>query len=317
MLTKLFDIKTNILNIRDVFRFAAGTVQSYFLLRKLKPNALFLKGGFVCVPVAFSARLHNVPYITHDSDALPGLSNRIAARWARYHAVALPAEYYSYPQKTVRVVGVPVDERFRNYSPAEKAILRAKYGVPEKARVLLVTGGSNGARRLNEAVIAILPRLLKEIPDLYVLHQIGVGNDDQKRPLLKLADKVQNRVTFFDFSPELFHMSAIANAVVTRAGASAIADLANQQKACVVVPNPYLTGGHQLRNAEVYEDAKAAIIVREEQMLSSNAGNLYNSILSVLTNDSQQKELGKNLRKLVPEISAAAALSDLISKVAR
>ena len=97
LLTRLFDVKTNILNIRDVFRLLAGLVQSYFLFRKIQPDALLLKGGYVGVPVASAGRLHHVPYITHDSDALPGLSNRLAARWARYHATAMPAKYYSYP----------------------------------------------------------------------------------------------------------------------------------------------------------------------------------------------------------------------------
>lgn len=295
------------LNLRDLFRFIIGTVQSYFLIRRLKADALLLKGGFVCVPMAFAARLHHVPYITHDSDALPGLSNRIAARWARYHAVGMPAQYYSYPSETIRYVGVPVDSRFRAYSKAEQAILREKLGIPLDAPVLLVTGGSNGARRMNEGVIATLPALLKKYPKLYVLHQIGAGNEDQKKPL--------KRVHYFDFSHELFHMSAVADVVITRAGASAMADLGMQKKACIVVPNPFLTGGHQLHNARVYQEASAARIISEEELVD---GSILNAAVSELLDSRSLNQLLRlNLHGLLPKQPAAQALVELLIKVAR
>lgn len=306
---RLFDIKTNVLNIRDSFKLLAGLVQSYFLLRRLKPASVLLKGGFVCVPVAVAANAHKVPYVTHDSDALPGLSNRIAARWARYHATAMPAKYYSYPEQSIRVVGVPTDDRFRSYSAAEQKILKGKYGIAEDASVLLITGGSNGARRLNEACIAMMPQLLADIPKLHVLHQVGAGNDDQTKVL---PEALQKRVTFFDFSPELFHMSAIADVVIARAGASAIADFAAQGTACVIVPNPYLTGGHQLKNARVYADAHAAVIVQEADM----SDNLYQSVKELLQNHEMQAELSKNLHDLTPDTNAATALANLVLEVA-
>lgn len=313
-LTKLLDFKTNFLNLRDIFKLAAGLVQSYWLLRRLKANTLLLKGGFVCVPAAVAARAHGVPYITHDSDALPGLSNRLAARWARYHATAMPAQYYRYPRNSIRVVGVPTDTRFRAYSMAEQRILREKYGIPGKAPVLLVTGGSNGARRLNEAVINMLPELLTAYPDLRVLHQLGAGNDDQ---IASLAAEVKKRVTFFDFTSELFHMSAIADVIITRAGANTIADFAAQGSACIIVPNPYLTGGHQLKNAAVYADAKAGIIVSEAAMLSDGPDGLHRSVVTLLNNPEKRAELSKNLHALAPNESAAQALARILEEIAR
>ncbi|MGI9027625.1 MAG: UDP-N-acetylglucosamine--N-acetylmuramyl-(pentapeptide) pyrophosphoryl-undecaprenol N-acetylglucosamine transferase [Candidatus Saccharimonadales bacterium] len=311
-ITKFFDVKTNLLNIRDMFRMFAGLVQSYRLLKRLKPRALLLKGGFVCVPLAVAAQARHIPYITHDSDALPGLSNRIAARWARYHATAMPAQYYDYPPHSIQVVGVPTDNRFKAYSKAEQAILRGKYGIPANAPIILVTGGSNGARRLNEAVIAMLPRLLTDQPTLHVLHQIGAGNNDQSKAFPKeLAD----RVTFFDFTPELFHMSAIADVIITRAGATTIADFSAQGKACIIIPNPYLTGGHQLRNAQVYADAKAAVIV-QEPALTDDSDTLYKAAKQLLQNPAKRADLAKNLHSLTPNQSAAAVLAKLLLEIA-
>ncbi len=304
--TKLLDVKTNLLNIRDVFRLGAGLIQSYFLIKRLKADSLLLKGGFVCVPVALAARAHKVPYVTHDSDALPGLSNRIAARWATYHATAMPAKYYSYPQESIRVVGVPTDSRFRPYSQAEQAILREKYAIASDAQVILITGGSNGARRLNETFLATLPKLTQNVPNLFVLHQLGAGNEDQ---IKLLATDTKSHTKFFDFTNELFHMSAIADIVITRAGATAMADLGIQGKACVVVPNPFLAGGHQLKNAQVYAEAEAAVIVPEGE-----TETLYNAIEGLLQDPQRRAILAQNLHKLVPPKSAAISLAELLEE---
>lgn len=272
---------------------------------------MLLKGGFVCVPVAAAGRLHHVPYITHDSDALPGLSNRLAARWARYHATAMPAEYYNYPKKTIRVVGVPTDARFRQYTGKEQERIRADLKLPKSDPVLLITGGSNGARRLNEAVIGILPELLELHPRLRVLHQIGEGNDDQ---LKNVPEAVKKRTHFFSFSSELFHMSAIADVVIARAGASALADLAVQKKACIIVPNPYLTGGHQLKNATVYHDAGAAIVVSEDE-LKTDSGMLLRAIDTLLVDKTLRHRLADHMYALQGKRQPAADLAELLLEI--
>src|SRR5689334_19136294 len=91
---QLLDLKTMFKNVRDFFYFLAGIWQSYWLLKRLKPDGIFIKGGFVGVPVGLSAAMQKIPYITHDSDALPGLANRLISRWASAHAVGLPKDVY-------------------------------------------------------------------------------------------------------------------------------------------------------------------------------------------------------------------------------
>jgi UDP-N-acetylglucosamine--N-acetylmuramyl-(pentapeptide) pyrophosphoryl-undecaprenol N-acetylglucosamine transferase len=88
---RLFDVRANLLNLRDLFLFGVGLLQSLWLVKKINPDVVFLKGGFVGVPVGLSAALWHKPFVTHDSDALPGLANRIVSRWAKYHATGMPA----------------------------------------------------------------------------------------------------------------------------------------------------------------------------------------------------------------------------------
>jgi UDP-N-acetylglucosamine--N-acetylmuramyl-(pentapeptide) pyrophosphoryl-undecaprenol N-acetylglucosamine transferase len=104
---QVFDVVTLYKNLRDVIFVLIGLWQSFWLLGRLHPDVIFIKGGFVGVPVGLMAALRGIPYVTHDSDAVPGLANRIIARWARLHAVGLPKEVYAYPPAKTVTVGVP------------------------------------------------------------------------------------------------------------------------------------------------------------------------------------------------------------------
>jgi UDP-N-acetylglucosamine--N-acetylmuramyl-(pentapeptide) pyrophosphoryl-undecaprenol N-acetylglucosamine transferase len=310
---RLTDLKTIFLNIRDLFRLAVGTLQSVMLLRSVKADAALLKGGYVCVPVSLGAKLAGVPTITHDSDALPGLSNRFAARFATYHATAMPAKYYKYPKETVKSVGLPVDATFRAYTKDEQRFIREKYGIQQDATVVLITGGSNGARRLNQWCIEILPELLDKYVKLHIIHIYGEGNEDQFN---MLNHAYLRRITRMDFTSELFHCSAIADIIITRAGATTLAEFAAQSKACIVVPNPDLTGGHQLKNVVVYQDTDSIITVHERD-LKKSVQILCKQIISLIEDPGRRKELGKNLNQTLPKEPAAKEIAKLLLEIAQ
>ena len=174
-------------------------------------------------------------------------------------------------------------------------------------------GGSNGARRVNEAVINLLPQLMKDYPELYVFHQVGQGNEDQTATL---PPELTKRVTFFDFSSDIFHMSAIADVIITRAGASIMADLAQQKKACIVIPNPFLTGGHQMKNAQVFDEAGAALIVHESEMIKDPT-ILFSNITDLLNNSAKRTQLSENLHKLNPVQSPALSIAKILQEIAK
>lgn len=312
LIKQLLDVKSIALNIRDIFRVFSGVSKSIWLLRKIKPDAILLKGGFVCVPVAVAAHLNKIPYITHDSDALPGLSNRIAGKWAKIHATGMPAQYYKYPKDKVRAVGVPIGDEFRSYSPSELAEIKQRLGYKPTDLIMLVLGGSNGARRLNSAVVKILPSLLSSHKNLQVVQILGAGNNDQ---IENFPAHLKSRVTFLDFTNKLSDYSASADLVITRAGGTTMAEFAALGKACVMVPNPYLTGGHQLKNAQVYRDAHAALIV-EENAIAGSAHELSEAVDSLLNDPKKRAELASSLAKTAPERGAAAELAKLLIEVA-
>ena len=134
---QLFDVETLYKNLRDVVLVLVGIGQSYKLLGKLRPDIIFIKGGFVGVPVGLAAAMRGIPFVTHDSDALPGLANRVIARWAKVHAVALPKEVYAhyYPAGKTVTVGVPVSHNFHRVSASEDKDWRAEVGLPTSGKV--------------------------------------------------------------------------------------------------------------------------------------------------------------------------------------
>jgi UDP-N-acetylglucosamine--N-acetylmuramyl-(pentapeptide) pyrophosphoryl-undecaprenol N-acetylglucosamine transferase len=316
-LRQLLHLKTLALNIRDTFRTLRGFWQAVRLLRREKPAAVFIKGGFVGVPVGLAATVLRIPYVTHDSDAIPGLANRLIAPWARYHAVALPKELYQYqPDKTV-TVGVPVSTDFAPVDEKKQQRFKVEIGVKPEGRLLLVTGGGLGAQRINNALTSIAADMLQAVPDLSIVHTVGRVNETAIREAYdaNLPTPAQGRVKVLGYSTELFKYSGAADLIMTRAGATAIAEFAVQGRACLLVPNPYLTGGHQLKNAQALQEAKA-VAVLNEQALTKDAALVLSTLTGLLDDEQARRELAQNLHQFAHP-QAAAELAGLILKTAR
>jgi len=295
-LKQLLDFKTMAKNARDAVFVLIGLVQSFRLLREIRPDIIFIKGGFVGVPVGLAAALLRIPYVTHDSDALPGLANRIIAPWARKHTVALPREVYAYPANKTITVGVPLAHHYKPFSKKEVEAAREQLAVPVGGKMVLVTGGGLGAQRLNQAVAACLPELLDRYADLTVVHIAGRANEADLRQRYKKALPLpaQRRIIVKGFITNMHLYSGAADIVITRAGATSMAEFAAQKKACIVVPNPLLTGGHQLKNAQVLADRKAIRLVSEDKLrLDDHA--LMPSLVELLDNPALAAQLGARL----------------------
>lgn len=308
-LKQFLDVPTTLKNIRDFFYVIVGTYQSWHLLRELRPGVIFIKGGFVGVPVGLSAAWLHIPYITHDSDASPGLANRIIARWARRHAVALPASLYTYPADKTVMTGIPLQPGFEPVHAKLKARYRKELELPAKAKVLFVIGGGLGSQNVNDAVTSAVPHLLAEFPDLYVLHSVGRNNEMAVRAQYKkeLSPPQQGRVQVEGYINDVYRYSGAADVVVTRAGATNLAEFALQGKACIVVPSPFLAGGHQLKNADYLAEQQAAEVI-DEVALTDDPNRLAKRISALLRDPKRQNQLEARLATFAkPEATAELA----------
>jgi UDP-N-acetylglucosamine--N-acetylmuramyl-(pentapeptide) pyrophosphoryl-undecaprenol N-acetylglucosamine transferase len=311
-LKQLLDLPTMFKNARDFFYVIIGWFQSRKLLKRLQPDVVFVKGGFVGVPVGLAAAQLKIPYITHDSDSQPGLANRIIGRWATMHAVAMPPELYKYPASHTVMTGIPLRAKFVPVNEKLQKTYRQSLGLPPKAKVLFIIGGGLGARNVNLAVSDAVPHLLGEFRDLYVLHAVGRANLAEMQVVYdeRLGEAEQGRLQFYDYLEDVYRYSGAADVVITRAGATNLAEFAVQGKACIVIPHPALTGGHQLQNANYLAEQGAAVVLREDA-LEADPHRLARQVSELFYNDSARQKLGTNLSQFAKP-NATAELADLI-----
>ena len=309
---QLLDMPTTFKNIRDVLYVLIGVFQSLKLLSRIRPDVIFVKGGFVGVPVGLAAAILRIPYITHDSDSVPGLANRIISPWAKIHAVALPKEAYAYPSDKTITTGIPLQSNFIIMTNDAKNQYRAQLGMPNDVPVLFIVGGGQGAQRINKAVSEAMPHLLKEFKDLYVVQGAGRINEldiIQKYSTI-LSSSELDRVKVFGYSFDMYLYSGSADLIITRAGATNLAEFAMQGRACIVIPSPYLTSGHQLKNAKYLEDNDAAVVLKEAD-LEADSNRLAKQVSDLLKNPERRNQLAINLSKFAKP-NATAELANLI-----
>ena len=291
-------------NFRDSFLVGAGVVQSLCKLLVWRPDVVFTKGGFVCLPVGFAAHLLRIPLVIHDSDAHPGLTNRILSKWASKIATGAPLEHYSYDPKKASYIGIPINQAFKPVSPKDQAVLKQKWNLDPEAPLIVVTGGGLGAVRINNAVVRVLDDLLRLGSVVLVS---GATQYDELKQKLPQSDA---RFQIHPFVTDMATLLGAADVVVTRAGATTILELAALAKPTILIPNAHLTGGHQLKNAAVYT-AKDAVLVLKEEELESEPSLLVETVNRVLS-DPKTSELRAKRFQGFSRPNAAADMATLI-----
>lgn len=254
-------------NFTDPFRVLHGAISSVLLMRKLKPNVCFSKGGFVSVPVVIGARLAHVPTVCHESDLTPGLANRISAKFVDVVATTFQECADSMCKKSV-MTGTPLRPSLFVGS-REKGLAMAGFNGDKP--VLLMTGGSLGAQSVNQCLRECLPDLL---PYMNVLHLCGRGNLDAA-----LQDLPGYRQ--FEFlGDEMADALAAADIVLSRAGSNTLCELLALNKPMLLVPYPLGAGrGDQIENAESYRKRGLARVLPQESM---NRQTMTEALLQLL-----------------------------------
>ncbi len=298
-LRQLLDVPTILKNIRDVFFVIIGIYQSWRLMRHIKPDVVFSRGGFVSVPVAIGAKLRGVPYITHDSDLIPSLANRLIARWAKLHAVAYKEELYPYPADKTVTTGIPLNKYFKPVTSELQKNYRDQLSIPHQSKLVFIIGGGLGSQEVNSAVAEAVPHLLEDFQDLYVIHAAGRNNfiELQRKYDQTVTDTDRQRLQVHDFISDVYKYSGAADIIVTRAGATNLAEFAMQGKACIVIPSSFLAGGHQLKNAEYLAEQGAALVLGPDDLIA-DPNRLSRYITDLLKEPAKRKKLQTEFVKL-------------------
>lgn len=250
-LRRYFDLK----NFSDPFKVLKGYAQSRKLLKQLKPDVVFSKGGFVTVPVVTAAKSCKIPAIIHESDMTPGLANKLAIPSATKVCCNFPETLKHLPEDKAVLTGTPIRQELLSGDKLE-ALKFCGFTVGKP--VIMIIGGSLGAAAVNDSMRKILPELLK---DFQVVHLCGKG---------KLDESLQNTEGYIQFEyikKELADLFALADIVVSRAGANAICEILALQKPNLLIPlSAKASRGDQILNARSFEKQGYSMVLEEEEI---------------------------------------------------
>lgn len=280
----------SLLNFVDFFKIPIGFFQSLFILLKFMPDAVFSKGGYVSVPVVVAAWIYRIPIIIHESDATPGKSNKILAKFSNKIAVAYARTQDYFEASKTAIVGNPIRD---GINEGDKDEARKIFNFSESKPTVLILGGSQGSEVINEAVVRILPKLLQRSQ---VIHQTGEKNyEDVVRKAgeqgIKAGREGYYASPFLDFE-KIKQAYAVSDMVISRAGANIIAEIAANAKPNILIPLEHSAQDHQRMNA--YEIAKAGgTLVLEESNLGENI--FLEKIEKILSNDELKENMSKNI----------------------
>lgn len=253
-------------NFTDPFRVVKGLFQAAKIVKREKPEVIFSKGGFVSVPVVIGAWFAGAPVILHESDYSPGLANRISAPFAKKILVTFDDTLKSVGKKGIHT-GTPIRSTLFQ---GDRQTGFSLCGFAEDKPVLLVMGGSQGAAALNKAILSALPRLLGHFS---VVHLCGEGKVDES------VSSLDSYKAFSYLGPELPHILAISDVVVSRAGANAVFEFLALKKPCLLVPLPaHSSRGDQIQNARYFHERGYAHVLQQESITDSA---LFEAILGV------------------------------------
>lgn len=296
----------SVLNFFDFFKFIAAFVKSLFLVWKIMPDIVFVKGGYDSLPVGITAWLYRIPMIIHESDSIPGLTNKILAKLAVRVAVSFSytAQFFS-PDKTA-ITGNIVREKPSNIKDIKKEL---NIDTP----MILILGGSQGAKAINELIARSLNLLLN---NYFIVLQCGANNYDDLKSELSLVYQIEAdlhpnfKLFAFVNEEELANYFYSADLVVSRAGSGSIFEIAQYGKPSILIPLPESASFHQSKNAFLYAREGAAIVLEQNNL---TPGLLIQEINNILNNPQLKDKMSLAARNFSSENAASLIIEEILN----
>ncbi len=271
-------------NFTDIFKIIFGAIQSLYFIYKFKPDAVFSKGGFASVPPVAASWILRAPIFSHESDIVPGLANKIISRFADKIFISFEDTEKYFPNKKTIFTGSPIREGILE---GDKNKAKEIFNLKENIPTILVFGGSQGARKINEIVLKSLPAILEKYQ---VIHICGMKNYEEIKnalsktelnsetselsSVLPLANKRYKLYSYL--SEELKDAFALCDAVISRAGANSLFEIIALNKPSIIIPLPTSANNHQYQNGEFFAKKGMITLIKEENLTKDIlAGELF------------------------------------------
>jgi UDP-N-acetylglucosamine--N-acetylmuramyl-(pentapeptide) pyrophosphoryl-undecaprenol N-acetylglucosamine transferase len=290
--------KLTMQNLMFPFKVLSSLMESRKIIKQFKPNVVIGTGGFASGPLLRAAGSIGIPTVIQEQNSYPGITNKLLSKKANAICVAYENLDSYFPKNKMVITGNPVRQDLIDIAAKRDEAL-SFYGLDSNKKILLVLGGSLGARRINQLIEKELDNFQKL--DIQIIWQCGklYYNDYKKHN--------QQNIKVVDFIERMDFVYAAADIIISRAGASSVSELCIVGKPVIFIPSPNVAEDHQTKNAKAIVEAKGAILLKESQL-----ENEFSIVFEALFHDAEkQKQLGSNIKKL----ARPNATKDIVSEI--
>ena len=290
--------RKNLFSNFSVFsQFMAAVKRSKELIKEFQPDVVVGAGGYITAPVLYAAHKCGVPTLIHEQNSIPGLSNKFIGNFSNTICVSLPNSMELFPKEKVVYTGNPRSEEIMGAMPFS----RSEIGFSKNKKLVIIVMGSLGSTTMTEKIKELIPSFNNK--DYQVLVITGKKYYDDYKDI-----STSSNVQVVPFMDNLIHLMKDCDLMVSRAGASTIAEITAIGLPSILVPSPYVTNNHQYKNAKELEDNGACVIVTEEEFSSKT---IVSSIEDLLDHKEKYEEMSKNSRKLGIDDSATRIYQEI------
>ncbi|MED1782157.1 undecaprenyldiphospho-muramoylpentapeptide beta-N-acetylglucosaminyltransferase [Brevibacillus fortis] len=276
--------KLSLDNLKTLWKFVRAVDDAKKMLREFKPDVVIGTGGYVCGPVVYAASRLGIPTLIHEQNVVPGLTNKFLSRSATRVAVSFKESLAHFPSSKTVLTGNPrATEVMHGNAEAGRSFL----GVDNNKKIVLIFGGSRGARAINEAVLSVVTQLGK-YADTHFVYVTGDVHFETISAQLRELGTLPSNISVLPFVHNMPDVLAATHVLVGRAGASTLAEITALGVPSILIPSPYVTNNHQEKNARGLERAGAAHVIVERELTGES---LLLSLENILANPSKWEEM--------------------------
>ncbi|MBK9479173.1 MAG: undecaprenyldiphospho-muramoylpentapeptide beta-N-acetylglucosaminyltransferase [Bacteroidetes bacterium] len=296
--------KSILKNLSFPFKLFSSVRKSKTIIREFKPNVVVGVGGFASGPLLYAATKMGIPALIQEQNSYPGITNKFLAKKAKRICVAYDGMEKYFPKEKIILTGNPVRQDIKNLAGKRERGMEF-FGLEASKKTVLVIGGSLGARSINEAIKSFLPEFEKN--KVQLIWQTGTTFKAVADKAA--ADYTNCTIRVHDFISKMDYAYAVADVVVSRAGASSVSELCVVDKAAILIPYPFAAEDHQTSNAQALVTHHAAILIKDADV----SENLPSTLFDLLANDDKRKKLEENILKLAFRDAAEVIASEVAS----
>ena len=304
----------SIQNITDLFKIPIGLIQSLIYLYLWMPDVVFNKGGFGSVPVVIAAWIYCIPVLTHESDTIPGLANRLNGKFSKRIAISFEKAGQYFPEKKTALIGNPTRSEITQIclsdNPETKEKAKNILKITTEKPIILVIGGSQGAQAINQIILSTIPQLLEKYE---IIHQCGTNNlKEVKQKTSQISSNNYHLFSFLD-RDQISAAYLLSDLVISRASANSMTEISSCGKPSILIPLPNSGSGHQKENAFTYAQAGASIVIEQENLTP----NIFLNEVNKISNDLELKQKMSSNTKIFANPDSAQKIAQALIEMGR